>query len=56
MEEDENALNQLKGDKAKQHLAFHQHSPIASQPRPISHELNIAELVRTKMEKLERKL
>ncbi|CAA2961916.1 Hypothetical predicted protein [Olea europaea subsp. europaea] len=35
------------------HHAFYQHSRRASQPPTVSHELNIMDLLRTKIEKLE---
>ncbi|KAL2559623.1 Uncharacterized protein Fot_04362 [Forsythia ovata] len=60
VEEEDTASKDSKGygteyDVEPSHF-FHQHSPRVSQPPPICHDHNIANVVRMEMEKLERRL
>ncbi|CAA2938093.1 Hypothetical predicted protein [Olea europaea subsp. europaea] len=60
MEEDESTTHHFEGDEvehdAKPHHAFYQHFPRASQLPPISQEINIVNLLRMEIEKLEGRL
>ncbi|CAA2993328.1 Hypothetical predicted protein [Olea europaea subsp. europaea] len=60
VEEDESALHDSEGDKAehyvKPHHAYNKESPGAPQPPQPGFEMNVADLLRTKMKKLEERL
>ncbi|CAA3029649.1 Hypothetical predicted protein [Olea europaea subsp. europaea] len=60
VEEDESVSHHSEGDEVEHDVepqnAFHQHSSRESQPPPILNEINIEDLLRMKMEKLERRL
>ncbi|CAA3027010.1 Hypothetical predicted protein [Olea europaea subsp. europaea] len=60
VEKDENASHHSEGDKAEHDVeprhAYHKESPRGAQPPQPDFEINIADLLRTKMEKLEGRL
>ncbi|CAA2938335.1 Hypothetical predicted protein [Olea europaea subsp. europaea] len=60
VEEDKSGSHHSEGDEAKHdvepHNAYHQKSHRAAQPSQVCFEINIANLLRTEMEKLEERL
>ncbi|CAA3029566.1 Hypothetical predicted protein [Olea europaea subsp. europaea] len=60
VEKDENASHHSEGDEAKHDVeprhAYHEESPRATQPPQLGFEINVADLLRAEMEKLEGRL
>ncbi|KAL2529273.1 uncharacterized protein Fot_21874 [Forsythia ovata] len=58
-EEDTDSQDSIRNEtehNGKPSHSFHQHSPRVSQPPPVCHDHNIADVVRMEMEKLEGRL